>query len=31
VKFLDLVGVREGAATEATKPRLMKLAEAAAS
>ncbi len=30
VKFLDLVGVREGA-TEATKPRLMKLAEAAAS
>jgi hypothetical protein len=31
VKFLDLVGVREGAAAEATKPRLMKLAEAAAS
>ena len=30
VKFLDLVGVREGA-TEAAKPRLMKLAEAAAS
>jgi hypothetical protein len=30
VKFLDLVGVREGA-TEAVKPRLMKLAEAAAS
>jgi hypothetical protein len=31
VKFLDLVGVRDGAAAEATKPRLMKLAEAAAS
>jgi hypothetical protein len=30
VKFLDLVGVREGAATEAVKPRLMKLARSAA-
>jgi hypothetical protein len=30
VKFLDLVGVREGT-TETAKPRLMKLAEAAAS